>query len=280
MFTKKSGIIGPGGLLLGILLTGFTPLQAGEGSIGKEVKAQIWAEEGLGKVKYYLHAINPTVSNFGDPEEKLVLKHCVSRYLKSQIYFLAAQYNDSYKEIRRTELLLIQLYEGIVERSRLETHRRLIGYGHRILYGKNRGRARKYLALGLRDLEVARVKTLGEDNTRPWLYLIKLNELVEALKLTRRANRYYMLLAIEFDSIYPASREGLTYEEGKSLITSGFPGKVKEMLLIHSDNYFKIGSSRRDLLQDFLEEADLTVLNDPLPGWRLKDEPRLSDPGQ
>ncbi len=245
-------------------------LSASEGAIGKEAKAALWAEAGLKQVNYYLTAINPSVSNYGNAEEQLVFKHCVNRFMQAKILFLARRFNDSYQEIRRVEYLLIQLYRRILKRESELVHRRLRGYAVRIVYSNN-GRARKFLELALRDLEQARVKNIMQHNFRPWLYLLRLNELVEALKLVRHANRYYVLLALEFDSVYPSRKEKIAYEEARRLITSGFGAdKRGAMLLMHSDNYFKVGRDKKDLFLIYHNNPELNIVAVPLKGWALK----------
>ena len=249
-------------------------IQAAEGSTGKEAKAVLWAQQGIKKNYYFLSVLNPALSNYGGEEERRVYRRCVNLYLKSQILLLASRYNDSYKMIRRTQYLLIQLYERVVERSRLHVLARLKSYSSRVVYAGNQ-KARKYLALGLRDLEVARIKVLMERNTRPWLYLMKLQELVEAQKMVRHANRYHILLALELDSIYPVDAEEITFLSGQRLIISGFPSRRSELLLQHSDNYFRVGAERRNLLEIYRSSPSFTELNHPIPGWRFKEAPRL-----
>lgn len=244
--------------------------------MGREVKAQIRSEQGLQYNHLYLETINPAISNYGTPEEREVFKHCVNRHLRSKILYLSFRFNDAYKEIRKNQLLLIQLYETVVENSRLDVHQRFNEYAPRILYGQNR-KLRKYLALGLRDLEQARQKTLIEYNRRPWLYLIKLNDLTEALKLVRHANRYYLLMALEIDSLYPPRGEKISYGTERRMIISGFPRRRAELLLMHEDNFFRIGVEKRDLLRNFRENPELEILDQTIPGWRLEDPPRLHE---
>ena len=262
-------------VVLGCLAPAILParLVAGEGSTGKEVQAQIWTETGLRLNKQYLALINPFISNYGNEEERLVFRRCVNHYLRTEILFLAYRFNEAYQEVRNTQRLLIQLYEHVLEQGQADVREGLHGYGRQVIFSRN-VRARKYLILGMRDLENARLKVLKERNIRPWLFLLKLNELQEALKLVRHANRYYVLLRLEFDSIYPASTEGLTYENTRRLLASGFPDARETMVLMHDDNYFKIGTSREDLWDRYRNEPDFAVLQRALPGWRVDDYKR------
>ena len=244
--------------------------RAGEGSTGKEVQAQIWTEEGLRWNKRYLVSMNPFISNYGNEEERLIFRRCVNHYLRTEILFLAYRFNEAYQEVRNTQRLLLQLYERVLEQGQADVREGLHGYGRKVIFSRN-VRARKYLVLGMRDLENARLKALKAKNTRPWLFLIRLNELQEALKLIRHANRYYVLLKLEFDSVYPASTEGLTYARTRRLLTSGFPEDRETMVLMHDDNYFRVGASREDLWGLYRNEPDFALLERPLPGWRVID---------
>ncbi len=260
-------------VLVSLLLWHAPPASAGEGSIGKEVKAQIWTEEGLRWNKIYLTTINPFISNYGTDEEKLVFRRCVNHYLRTEILFLAYRFNEAYQEVRNTQRLLIQLYERMIAQGQRDVREGLQSYGRRVVFSRN-VRARKYLALGMRDLEHARLKVLKERNMRPWLYLLKLNELSEALKLVRHANRYFVLLRLEFDSIYPASTEDLTYAKTRRLLASGFPQDRTTMVLMHDDNYFRVGEGRDNLWDRYRNEPDFAVLRQALPGWRVEDYKR------
>lgn len=260
-------------LLLFPVLPATGILRAGECSIGKEVKAQIWTEQGLVANRRYLQSLNPFISNYGTQEERLVYQRCVNHYIRTEILFLAYRFNEAYKEVRNTQRLLIQLYERILEQGQRDVHEGLRSYAKRVVFDRNI-RTRKYMQLAVRDLENARLKVLKQKNTRPWLFLIKLNELEEALKLVRHANRFYVLLRIEYDSIYPTSTEQLTYISTRRLIASGFPEDRAVLLLMHDDNYFRVGTQRVDLWQKFKNEPNFAILDQPLPGWRLTDYKR------
>lgn len=252
-------------------------VQSSEGLSGKEVKAQIRAQQGLEQNQYYLETINPAVSNYGTEEEKAVLKRCVNRSIQAKISYLAFRFGESYAEIRRTQWMLIRLYEQIVEKSREESHQRLLEYSERIVHSRN-VRTRKYLVLGLRDLENARLKVTDSVNMRPWLYLLRLNDLADALKLVRHSDRYAMLIKIEMESIYPiGDSERMPYEQTAGVITSGFPGRQQEFLLRHDDNYFKVNRNSRNLLVDYWENPDLDSLQKPLQGW---DDQPLVEPDE
>ena len=264
-------------LILIFLNPGARSLEASaEGGIGKEVKAQIHAESGLRLNREWLTALNPVISNYGGPEEKKAFKHIVNHYLLSQINFLALRFNKAFQEVRLTQLLMIQLLERVLKTSATETRNRLLSYGSRVIYGRN-SKTKKYMSLAIRDLQVAEQKSIKQKHMRPWLYALKLNELVEAIKLVRHASRYYVLIIIELDSIYPRphyASEHISYEEGRQLLTSGFPDRRNFLLLLHDDNYFKVGTEKISLLDQYQENPELDIINEKLPGYRLKDIPR------
>jgi tellurite resistance-related uncharacterized protein len=257
--------------MLTIAYSNVPSLRAAEGGNGAEVKAQIWAEAGLKKNQEYLHLLNPAVSNFGSETEKQVFKRAVNLHLQAQIYFLAFQFGKSYEYVRRTQEVMIKLFETVLDNSRLRVYQDLTSFAPQVFQDKYNVKANKYMQLGIRDLEVAALKMQNEHNTRPWLYLMKLNDLADAIKLIRHANRYVMLLRILYQSIYRTPLpEQLSYEEAQLIITSGFPGRQKELLQEHSDNYFKVGVESRDLLIQYTENPEIKILKEQLPGWDEK----------
>ncbi len=266
-------------LVLALILSALPPaLYASEGISGAEVKAQIWAEQGLRQNDEYLKILNPAVSNYGSASEKTAYRRAVNHQVQAKILFLAFQFGEAYREVRRTQYLLIQLYGDIVENSREEVFQRLNQYAGRIVHSRDSTR-KKYLTLALRDLESARLKVQTEYNMRQWLYILRLNELAEALKLTRQASRYAILLTIEFESVYPRDPdEKQTYKDLAEIINSGFPTKRAELQLRHNDNFFKIGADAKDLLEEYWTSPELSILKKPLPGW--DDEPAKDPPGR
>ncbi|MBE7437172.1 MAG: hypothetical protein HS115_01865 [Spirochaetales bacterium] len=241
---------------------------ASEGGNGREVKAQIQAEHGLKKNQEYLTLINPAISNYGTEMEKAVYKRCINLHLQAQILYLAFQFQKAYDHVRRTQELLIKLYVEVIETSRLRVFRELTFFAADVFKDKYNVKANKYMKLGIRDLEVVQAKLINQHNTRPWLYILKLNDLGDALKLVRHASRYAMLLRIMYQSIYRTPvPEQLSYVEGARIISSGFPGRQKELLTNHADNYFKIGMESRNLLVQYTETPELAILKEKLPGW-------------
>lgn len=265
-------------LVLIVALIPGAALRASEGINGAEVKAQIWAEQGLRQNEEYLKILNPAVSNYGTPSEKAAFKRAVNHQVQAKILFLAFQFGEAYAEVRRTQYLLIQIYGDIVEKSREEVLQRLNQYAGRIVHSRDVTR-KKYLTLGLRDLESARLKVQTQYNMRQWLFILRLNELAEALKLTRQASRFAILLTIEFESVYPRDpSEKQTYSDLAGVINSGFPTKRGELQLRHNDNFFKVGADSKDLLEEFWTNPELSILKKPLTGW--DDEPAKDPPSR
>ncbi len=262
-------------VLLAVLLglwVGVDPARASEGGNGKEVKAQILAERGLVLDERFLKTLNPAISNYGSETEKAVYKRLINLHLKTRVYFLAFQFGAAYKHVRRTQEVLLKLYGQVVDRSRVRIHKRLTTHAEMVIKDHYNVKAKKYLSLGLRDLEVARQKTVVSYNRDPWLYAERLNDLEEALKLTRHANRYVMLLDIEYGSIYRLDRpERQSFPELRLVITSGFPSDTKVKLLEHDDNYFKVGTESVDLFTIYHEEPDFNLLEGELAGWDKPD---------
>ena len=94
----------------------------------------------------------------------------------------------------------------------------------------------------------------------------------EALKLTRHANRFVMLLDIEYGSIYRIQRpERQSYDELRFVVMSGFPKGTKTKLQEHSDNYFKVASEVPDLFTQYHESPEFNILEDELAGWDIPD---------
>lgn len=255
-----------------LLLLAPVRVQASEGGIGKEVKAQILAERGLVLNERFLKTLNPAISNYGTDEEKAVFKRLINLHLKTRVYFLAFQFGAAYKHVRRTQEVMLKLYGRVVEQSRQRAHQRLVEHAEQVIRDHYNVRARKYLKLGIRDLQVCEQKETFSKNRDPWLYGERLNDLEEALKLTRHANRYVMLLDIEYGSIYRLARpERQSYDELRLVITSGFPKNTKGKLQEHADNYFKVANEAVDLFTLYHESPEFNILEDELAGWDKPD---------
>lgn len=269
-----------GGLIAVALLVCSWPhraVHANEGLVGAEVKAQIATEIGLRLNERYLHTLNPAISNYGDDLERQIYRRAIFRHIRSEILYRALHFNEAYRELQKSQLLLIQLYTRVIERSQDRVDQRLIVYSRRILNEPFPPRIRKYLELGLRDLAVSRRLVTMQANRYPLLFQVRLTELEEALKLTRQASRFWVLISLELDSVARSNDpDHINYAEARGLILSGYQERRGDMLLLHEDNHFKIGPESRDQLALNWNDPDFSTLENPIAGWIERPEDTLS----
>lgn len=282
------GRIGPlllhGLLVVAPLLPG--QLAAQEGGLGAEARALLAVENGVRLNERYFQVINAAVSNYGTDEEKLAFRRSIHRHVQAEIYYRALHYNRALRELQKSQLLLIQLYERLIDRAIAENRAYLGRFAPRVLNEPGPIRRKKYLQLGLRDLGAAARYRMVQANRNPLLIQVRLTDLEESFKLTRQARRFYVLLSLEFESVAkPNDPEGLDYAEIRRLIISGYPERRGEMLLVHDDNHFRVGTESRDLFELYWGDPDFSGLESSLAGWPERPEefmrhlPALGEPG-
>lgn len=193
---------------------------------------------GMEENQLILQTINSSVSNFGDDEDKKLYKRCIQHYVESQILYIESDYSKAYLRIRHTQKLLILLYEKILSKNismiRLELNR--LGS---ISRGREKTETSAFLRMGFRDLEEAEQKLIFAKNIRPYLYLLKLREMLFALKILKHSGRFVILLELMHEADFPANINETEFEKIGYEIKRVISKQKEKFLMIHWDNYFK-----------------------------------------
>ncbi|WP_210416308.1 adhesin OmpL37 family surface protein [Leptospira idonii] len=193
---------------------------------------------GVEENQLILKSIDSTVSNFGDEEDKKLYKRCIQHYLEFQGLHTAGNYASAYVRVRHTQKLLILLYERMLSKNitkvRLELNR--LGRNAR---GKEKTQTNAFLRLGLRDLAEAEQKLIFAKNTRPYLYLLKLREMLFSLKILKHSGKFVVFLALLHDADFPVELESVDFQTINDEILRSMTENKDLFLTFHWDNHFK-----------------------------------------
>ncbi|XDD42627.1 hypothetical protein AB3N58_15255 [Leptospira sp. WS60.C2] len=159
----------------------------------------------------FLRILNSTISNRGTEDQKKYFKRCVQHHIESEILHLQMDLGKSYAELRRTQGLLIQLYINVLE-DEIEELEIELGRLARLANGREKTETKLYLRLGYREIAVAKQKLIVGKNIRPYLYLMKLQELAYSLKSLKQSEKYIVLLGLLHDSIDEFDKESRSFE--------------------------------------------------------------------
>ncbi|MCE9499719.1 MAG: hypothetical protein K8R21_04360, partial [Leptospira sp.] len=192
----------------------------------------IKAENGLRENTYFISAINSSVSNFGDENDKKLYKRCIQHHIESNILLLQFDLGKSYSEVRHTQELMIQLYYSILKKNSRLLHEEFSRLGKPAIQTGNKV-SQHYLQLGLRDLTIGERKVMSAENTRPFLFLLKLKDLGESLKSMKQSGKYAILLALTHESDYPPTIEKTDFEHIKNEINRAMYSKKEKFNRIH-----------------------------------------------
>ncbi len=193
---------------------------------------------GVEENQLILQTINSSVSNFGNDNEKKLYKRCIQHYVESQILYIESDYPKAYKEIRQTQKLLILLYEKVLEKNISMIRSELNRLGS-ISRGREKTETLAFLRMGFRDLEEAEQKFVFAKNTRPFLYLLKLREMLFALKILKHSGIFVILLELLHEADFPANISETEFEKVGYEIKRVISKDKEKFLMIHWDNYFK-----------------------------------------
>ena len=244
------------------------------------------AEKGLKDNRYYFYFINTSITNFGEEEDKNLLREAILRDMISRMLYMRFQFHESYTEIRKAQKLLIDVYRKTLVRDIGEARLLLNSIVPSVFEIDDRD-ALLYLRLGYRDLNVAKIYLGMGDNIRVNLYSMRLNKYVEAMKTAKHGIRYGLLgrISIEEKKL-PARQYGspagalldatialqdafdeydwknVTFNTIKSKIVKLTANEEKEKLLtLHYDSYFK---TRQDVsfFDEIWDKADVNSIED------------------
>ncbi|MBE7410735.1 MAG: hypothetical protein L6Q54_08215 [Leptospiraceae bacterium] len=217
---------------------------------------------GIKENEYFLTAINSSVSNLGDENDKKLFKRCIQHHIESSILYLQFEVGKSYTEVRHTQELIIVLYQSLLNKNIEFLKEEFSRLGKYAVQTGNK-KALFYMRLGMRDLAVGEQKILSAKNTRPYLYLLKIKDMVEALKSLKQSGKYIVLLALMYESDYPVDAELTKFEEIKHEINRAMFSKKEKFNKIHHDNNF-LTLSGENMLRDIWDKPEIHELATPL----------------
>jgi len=199
------------------------------------------AERGLKNSRYFFYFINTTVSNSGTEREKELYSEAARRDLLARILYLKFEFHNSFTEIKRSQILLLELMKLITEREMEGAMSLLHEFAPYILQSRDNA-AKKYLSLGYRASNESGQVQLIADNLPETNYSIRLYEYIKALKLAKYAKRYAIIALIE-SRIDPAEKGKALYndyEKKSELISRYLSDEAERLKAIHFDNYYKM----------------------------------------
>ncbi len=198
------------------------------------------AEKGLKDNRYFFYFINSSITNMGTEKEKTLFKEAIQRDIIAQLLYMKFMFLESFREIRRSQKILIDLYRLTLARD-IGTARGLLnGFAPAVIKSKD-FLARHYLRLGYRDATDARIDMMMADNFQENLYSMRLYRYSKAIKKVKHGRRYALFSMLEatapMEDRKELGRRG--YEELKKLIgDASAPERRDYYLLVHADNYY------------------------------------------
>ncbi|MCZ8156949.1 MAG: hypothetical protein O9264_12550 [Leptospira sp.] len=202
-------------------------------------KAVLQVAFGVEENQLIIKSLDSTIAHLGDEDDKRIYNRILMHYL--EFLELNMERNDdvSYERLRHTQRLLIPLYDRMIGKniSMLKLEMNRLGG---ISKDKEKASTKAMLRLGFRDITEAEHKLTMARNIRPALYLLKLREMLFALKILKHAGRFVVALGLQHDSENYRVTESNGFEEIDKEIDYAFVLKREKYKKIHWDNFFKV----------------------------------------
>ncbi len=198
------------------------------------------AEKGLKDNRYFFYFINSSITNLGTDEEKKLFREAIQRDIIAQQLYMKFLFLESFKEIRRAQKILIDLYRITLARDIGSARGLLNGFAPAVVKSKDH-LARHYLRLGYRDTEDARIDMMMADNFQENLYSMRLYRYSKAIKKVKHGRRYAFFSMLEATTTREERRQlgRHDYKELRDMIEAASdPDRKERHLLIHADNYY------------------------------------------
>jgi len=259
--------------LLLILIALFTPEEPAHTQRTKSSLSsgnQRRSEKGLKDNKYFFYFINSTVSNYGTGRQVEIFTEALRRDLIARILYMKFSFDDSFAEVKQSQILMIELYRNVLIQEIKET-RIILGESAAEVLQANEYMPKKYLGLGYRSVKWADKTMLMADNLPETNYSIRLYEYVKAIKNVKTARRYAIVALLE-KRIPPERRKEINYNnygQVKELISEYIAEDKEKYLLMHRDNYYMIEPGQ-SLYEKIMDEPGLE--NIPEYSTYMKDK--------
>ncbi len=242
------------------------------------------AEKGLKDNRYFFYFINMSITNLGTDEEKKQFKEAIQRDIIAQNLYMKFMFGESFDEIRKSQKILIDLYQKTLNKDIVMAKKLLNGFAPAVIRN-NDYLARHYLRLGYRDTTDARIDLMMADNFDERLYSMRLYRYSKAIKKVKHGKRYalFSLLQTKYSKdrekrmekdmelgrpIYKDTKKEFgrhTYDELKKLISEASSDEQRDYnLLIHTDNYYRSKDEKSfyDIIWDKPDLSDVKEYNE------------------
>jgi hypothetical protein len=201
--------------------------------------SQRHAERSLKDSLYFLKFIDPSVSNKGTEEEKQLFINIIKKDLISRTLYLKFAFTPSLTEIKKTQDMMIILFQKVHERDCSEAFKMLNDVAPEVTNSKNAA-AKRYLSLGYRNAKNSQTVKIMADNLTETNYSIRLYEYVKAIKLAKYAKRYAIISIIEKRRILETKEKPNynKYDITANLIDKYLTENKDYYREIHKDNFY------------------------------------------
>lgn len=175
---------------------------------------QMSSERYLNENRFFINFINVCITNFGSQEEIQIFKKASKHNFWAKVSFLKSEYKWTYKEVRKSQNILVDLYKRTVDIYLQDTKKILDRIAPTIIRSQD-SKAKLYLSLGYRDLTGAKSQQVIGLHSSKHLYSYKIKRYQESIKLSRRGKRYAILAILHSRTPRSKTQEvnKLSYEE-------------------------------------------------------------------
>jgi hypothetical protein len=212
----------------------FTLLCATAVLVAREtLQSAFGAEENYLLVK----SLDSSILHLADESEKEEYKSIIEIYLQFKNLHIQGRYSESYLQMRKTQLALTKLYEKILKKN-IEVLKEELSILGKKSRGKEKWQTKAFQRLALRDIAEAEQKLLMAQNTRPYLYLLKLRDMLFSLKILKHAGRFVVFLHLLHNGMELEEIESTEFDSIESEIKRSFGKEASRYLKIHYDNHY------------------------------------------
>lgn len=232
-------------------------------------------ERFIKETRYFLDFVDIPVANFGTEKNVEMLKQANQHSFNANLWYLQSDYTRSFKEIRRSQEIMRDLYLDLLQNRYLEDSRQLLDISApEIIQAKDK-HAENFLRLGYRDLAGSRQYMLKGYNYNRFLFSNKIRLYIDGIKRARRAKRFAFLALLESKTPYEekaayrlqtldehlngVEKDGLSdYERVRNKLRNFISRKLIEdkynYSLHHHDNYGLIIADKKSILNEAVKE--------------------------
>ncbi len=221
------------------------------------------AEKGLKDNRYFIYFLNTTVTNYGNDGQKKIFREVIQRDIFSQFLYMKYQFYESFREIRKCQKSLIDLYKEFLSQDIVMTRKELDSFAARVVSSKD-PLARHYLQLGYRETVNTSVEMGMADNYRETLYSMRLYKYVKAIKRVKEAKKYafFAYLRATQTEEEKQSRKVPTFDETVKKLESVLDKSESEKItLMFYDAYYK-SPTRKSFYDSVWENPELETLDE------------------